>query len=195
MGKRFTDTGIWGKKWFRALSPEFKLAWSYVRENCNAAGVIEVDEELANFQIGTEVDWEGFLDACGDRIEDIGDGKWWLTGFIEFQYGALSEKCKPHKAVYQLLDKHGLSERVLKGYPKGIDTLQEKEKDQEQEKDNKSKKTNGSKTVAQSPPSVDAVRRYMADRDYPDEAEAFVDHYIPREALPDTLGMLLGFFA
>lgn len=31
--------------------------------------------------------------------------------------------------------------------------------------------------VQSSPPSVDEVRRYMADREYPDEAEAFVDHY------------------
>lgn len=32
-------------------------------------------------------------------------------------------------------------------------------------------------SVQRSPPSVDEVRRYMADREYPDDAEAFVDHY------------------
>ena len=54
--KRFVDREIWGKRWFRRLSPEQKLAWKYLCDNCDAAGVIALDEELAEFQIGESVD-------------------------------------------------------------------------------------------------------------------------------------------
>lgn len=131
MGKRFTETNKWSDPWFRALSLEHKAAWAYLTDNCDAAGVIDLDVELANFQIKAVVDWKAFEEAAGDRLRRTQKGKLWLTGFVQFQCGDLSEESKPHKSVISLLKKHGLWE----GYAKGIQTL--KEKDKEKEKDNR----------------------------------------------------------
>lgn len=108
MGKRFTETNKWSDKWYRALSPEFKLAWTYLTDCCDQSGVIDLDRDLANFQIGANVDWDAFLDACEDRIVETSRGKWFIAGFIKFQYGKLSPDCKPHMPVIQLLEKHGI---------------------------------------------------------------------------------------
>lgn len=135
MPKRFTEADKWRDKWFRGLPPGFKLAWLYVLDNCDAAGVLEVDEELANFQIGIALDWSGFLEASKGRIEDLGTGKVWVRRFIEYQYGELSKECRAHNPAFASLEKHGLKERVSKGYPKGIQRVQDKDKDKIKDKD------------------------------------------------------------
>lgn len=109
MGKRFTETNKWSDKWFRKLSPSHKMAWCYLTDCCDQAGIIDLDEELANFQIGVDVDWSDFIEQCGERIRTIHKGKLFLTGFIKFQYGKLSPECKPHMPVIQLLERHGIS--------------------------------------------------------------------------------------
>lgn len=109
MGKRFTETNKWSDKWFRALRPSYKLAWHYLTDCCDQAGVIDLDQDLADFQIGEHVDWDGFVDACGSRLRVLPSGKWFLVGFIKFQYGKLSADCRPHMPVIQLLDRHAIS--------------------------------------------------------------------------------------
>jgi len=139
--KRFTETSKWADKWFRALPRDAKLAFFYVLDNCDAAGVWEADFDLANFCIGGEpLDWDGVLTAMGDRVHVLPNGKWFLTKFVEFQYGRLSEECKPHKSVFKVLNSHGISLGYAKGIqtltpPKGRLTLQEEEKEQDKEKE------------------------------------------------------------
>ena len=110
--RRYTDTEKWRDKWFRALKPEFKLAWLYLVDNCDWAGVLDLDRELANFQIGFDVDWERFLDVCGDRVHCLNSGKIWLTKFVEFQQGTatLNPKNNAHKNIINLLRKHGIND-------------------------------------------------------------------------------------
>jgi hypothetical protein len=68
-----------------------------------------------------------------ERIHVFDDGrKWLIRDFISFQCGSLSKACKPHLEVFRLIEKHSLS----KGYPKGMLTLQEKEKEKDNIKDN-----------------------------------------------------------
>lgn len=123
MAKRFTDSDKWKDRWFRSLSPSFKLAWLYLLDNCDQAGVIELDEQLADFQIGQQVDWKAFIDACGDRIRDLENGKLFVLKFIGFQYGTkLSANCKAHNPVFQSLEKHSLSIP----FPKGIERVHSK---------------------------------------------------------------------
>ena len=92
---------------------------------------------MASFVIGESVTLEE-LKTLNDKkrlFEFLPDGKIFIIDFIEFQYGKLSENCKPHKPIIALLKKYGLYERVLKGYSKGIHTLEEKEQEKEKEKD------------------------------------------------------------
>ena len=130
MPKRFTETEKWKDKWFRQLRPEYKLAFLYLLDNCDHAGIIDLDEQLADFQIGATIDWTGFFLACGDRIASVHGDKKILTRFIEFQYGELSQDCKAHNPVFASLQKH----RVSKGYPKGIQRVQDKDKDKDKDK-------------------------------------------------------------
>jgi hypothetical protein len=138
--KRFTETLKWEDPWFRRLPTEDKLLWMWLLDHCDAAGIIDPDYELASFQIGFA---KGFLtlpDTLSERVEVLPSGKLLITKFIPFQYGTLSPNCKPHTAVFRCLEKHG-----IKGYPKGINTLEEKEtdKDQEEEEETAPKKARG----------------------------------------------------
>lgn len=131
--RRFTDTDIWKKQWFQDLSPEYKMAWFYLKDNCDNVGVWSVNLKLANFQIGKEIDWNKFLSECNNNIKVLSENKWWLVDFCEFQYGELSQDSKspPIISYIKLLNKH----RLWKGYTKGIHTLKDKDKDKDLEKD------------------------------------------------------------
>jgi uncharacterized phage protein (TIGR02220 family) len=132
--KRFTDTDKWRDPWFRKLSAGAKLAFLFIVDNCDNAGVWDADMELANFSIGMEIPWEKVRESLGERMEVLKSGKWHLKKFVNFQCGELSDDCKPHAAVIRLLNKHGI-QRVSKEYPKGIHTLKEKDQDKDEEKD------------------------------------------------------------
>lgn len=125
--KRFTETQKWEDPWFRKLKPEMKLLWQWLCDRCDNAGVIDPDIDLASFQIGYQYPMDT-LSEFSERVVKLPCGKWFLPKFIEFQYGALSTDCKAHKPVFLSLQKH-----FPKGYPKGINTLQEKEKEKEKE--------------------------------------------------------------
>ncbi len=130
--KRFTETQKWSDPWFRTLKPETKLLWQWILDNCDHAGIIEPDMELASFQIGYAMGMDT-LSLLGDRIKRLDDKKWMVVKFIAFQYGVLSEDCKGHNPVFASLKKHG-----VKGYAKGIHTPQDTDKTgqgQRQDKD------------------------------------------------------------
>ena len=140
MAKRFVDTALWGKPWFRKLPPIDKAAWFYILSHCDAVGVWDADFELAEFSIGGTgaPEWDSLIKKSNGNIEVLPNGKWWLRDFCDFQYGLLSSSCKPHNYYLNLLGKHGLTirdQRVCKGYAKGIHTLKEKEKEKELEKE------------------------------------------------------------
>lgn len=143
MPKRFFDTALWQKPWFRGLSPVEKAAWFYLIAACDAVGVYCHDPELADFVIGAAVDWEALRGKCNNNIEVLDSGKWWLPDFCAFQYGKLRDKCKPHQSYVKLLQKHGLFQRVLDI----SDTLKEKDKEKELEKDKEKEKTEYAEAV------------------------------------------------
>jgi hypothetical protein len=150
MSKRFTETEKWRDAWFRKLTPTQKCLWAYLCDNCDQAGVIDVDIELAAFQIGAKVT-ETDLALFARQVRKLANGKLLIRGFVRFQYGHLSPDCKPHKAVFACMDRHGLTIEDLSEsqskpngnptdtFPIGFESLQEqdkeKEKDKEQEKE------------------------------------------------------------
>lgn len=52
MSKRFTETAKWTDRWFRRLSPNEKLLFLWLVDNCDNAGFWEVDLDLAAEQTG-----------------------------------------------------------------------------------------------------------------------------------------------
>lgn len=143
--KRFTETSKWEDPWFRKLKPKFKTLFLLICDKCDSAGVWNVDLELAETFIGEKLDVSQAVTVLDGRIVDLGDGKWLIPQFIPFQYGELTEHCKPHRPILKLVEAHGLV-KDGKGYRKGIETLpgksergadlfKEKEKEKEKEKD------------------------------------------------------------
>lgn len=112
--KRLTEANKW-KGWFRELSPELKCLWLYILDNCDNAGIWVVDIGLAEYCIGSKIDWKEAEKLLGERIFIFDDNKkWYITEFIEFQCGEkLNPNSPPHKKVIDLLNKYNLYNRVL----------------------------------------------------------------------------------
>lgn len=133
MPKRFTDTQIWEKEWFMALSPKLKCLWRYLTERCDQAGVWEPNWQLATIYIGEKVS-QLDLSAFGDHIEILSSGKVFIPDFINFQYGRLSESSPAHKPIFRAIEKNNLTHRVFNRVSDRLsNSLQEKEKEKEEE--------------------------------------------------------------
>jgi len=109
MPKRFTDTDKWKKPFIRGLQGAYKLLWFYILDDCDHAGIWQVDFEVARIRTGEQIDKQSAINAFGDRIEIFAEGsKWFLRDFIEFQYGQLSDKNRMHLSVINILTKNNI---------------------------------------------------------------------------------------
>ena len=134
--KRFTDTAIWDKPWFRKLSASEKCALHFIKDKCDNVGVWVTDFESGDYFIGDKIDWESFREKLNNNIVVLENGKWWMIDFCTFQYGFLSDnpKNKIHNSYIDLLKRHKLYS-VYKDYARGMDTEQDKDKEQGKGKD------------------------------------------------------------
>ena len=136
MAKRFTATEKWDDPFFCNLEAKYKLAWIYLLDKCDNAGIYDVNIKALSFFVGFDFNEDDLLSVFDGRIEKIKNGnKWFIPKFIEFQYGALRHECYPHRPVIEKLSKLGLLEN--KGSFRVSARVQDKdkEKDKEQYKD------------------------------------------------------------
>ena len=125
MAKRFIDTKIWDKAWFRKLSTKNKLVWIYLLGKCDHAGIWDADWELAEFIIGEPISYEGLPDVIKQKMEPIkGEEQFFIPSFIDFQYGELKEHSKPHMSVLKRLNEKHLE---LKGFKRVTITTKDKD--------------------------------------------------------------------
>ena len=133
MSKRFTDTEIWNKFWFRKLTPRLKETWRYLCDKCDNAGVWEIDMEALVFNVGENVSFDEIKETFGDRVNHFCEEKIFIPGFIHFQYKCSVEGLNPankaHKSVIDRLKRLGLFK------PLGSPLNGDKEQDKEQDKD------------------------------------------------------------
>ena len=134
MAKRFTANDKWEDSWFRKLPLRSKVFWIFILDRCDVAGMWKKDYEFASFCIGETIS-EDILKDFNGRIELVNGDKLWVVRFVEFQYGFLSHKASPHKPVINILKKHGLLQRVMKGLTKGSEALKDKEQDKDKDKE------------------------------------------------------------
>lgn len=119
MAKRFTDTDKWKKPFIRGLPAPYKLLWFYILDDCDMAGIWQVDFDVACLRIGEIVNEEEALRLFGDRIDTFGN-KWFVKDFILFQYGELKNTNRMHGAVLATLQKNeinpeGASKALIRG--------------------------------------------------------------------------------
>src|SRR5689334_10286721 len=77
MSKRFTETAKWADPWFRKLKLKHKALWIFLCDNCDLAGIWKADLQLAGYYIGARLHEAEILQALGDRVRTISDGKVW----------------------------------------------------------------------------------------------------------------------
>jgi hypothetical protein len=130
MPKRFTDTDKWKKPFIRGLPTPYKLLWFYILDDCNHAGIWEVDIEVAQIRTGEVFTEKLALEIFGDRVQKIADSKWFFPDFISFQYGELNEKNRVHFSIIHILNKY-----KIKGLTSPLQGVKDKDKDKEQDKD------------------------------------------------------------
>jgi hypothetical protein len=142
MAKRFTDTEIWKKqRWFRKLSPINKLAFFYIKDQCNHAGIWKIDCSDLIDDLGLEdFNLDEFINEMNldfdkingskkhkERVKIIKDNNLWITGFMQFQYESKEKLVSINSCVRTaILILTGLdiySEALDKGYI----TLKEKQ--------------------------------------------------------------------
>jgi hypothetical protein len=131
MPKRMTVTEKWNDEWFINLSPQAKVIWQYLLDNCDLAGVCEINLELMRFRIkfSPNVDVMKHLNELNEMAQKIGmedrvewftdNRKCWVKNFIRVQYGVLTQNSSTHRGVLKVINNHALT----KGLPKGFETL------------------------------------------------------------------------
>ena len=158
MAKRFTDTDKWKKGWFKQLNPKQRLFWLYVLDDCSAAGIWDVDLEVAGIRIGEPINSDEAVEVLGkDVVWFDNNEKIFIPKFIDFQYGVLNENSRPHASVIKMLDKYDL-------YSSGKITG-------EISKPIKPKARGFVK------PTVEEIESYCKERSNEVEAESFFDFY------------------
>lgn len=136
--QRMTDTEKWSDRWFKKLADKEKLLWLFILDNCDYAGVWEVDKDLVELRLG-KIKWDEVLerfcvpypnaDPPVTRIivleSDEGE-EWLVSKFIGFQFKKLKDEeallsCTSSyvKLVATTLKKHNLSYTNGITYPIG----------------------------------------------------------------------------
>ena len=125
MPKRFTDTMKWDDPWFGDLSKDNKLAWGFLCDKCDHAGIWKVNERLAVFHLGQMPD----IKALGGRVIQLSPGKWFLPKFVNFQYGNLNPSNRVHASIIAILKKEGASKALKRPLRGSNDKDKDKDKD------------------------------------------------------------------
>lgn len=164
MPKRFTDTDKWKKPILKSMPAAYKLLWLYICDDCNHAGIWHVDIDVAGLRVGETLDLKKAIEVFKDRIVVFDGGeKWFIPGFIEFQYGKLNEKNKVHFSVLKELNKYGLLENKEHTSPLQGAKEKDKEKEMDKEEDKEEKGVQGEK---QDQPEIlwtDVVKKFNND--------------------------------
>jgi hypothetical protein len=110
MPKRFTDTDKWKKPFLRGLQGAYKLLWFYICDDCDHAGIWQVDIEIAQIKIGEKITEKKAIELFGNKIQIFDNGtKWFIPSFIDFQYpSGLNPANKAHASVLNILKNKGL---------------------------------------------------------------------------------------
>ena len=165
MAKRFTDTEKWKKGFVRSLPPAYKLLWLYMLDDCDNAGVWQVEVEVASIRIGAKLNEKEALKLFGNNIISFDKGsKWFIKEFVKFQQGVnhiaeLNSNSNPHKSILRIVEQYKLLE--LEDNPVEVAEAVKKAK-----KSNRFKK-----------PTLDELEHYCIERQNTVDIQKFYNFY------------------
>lgn len=181
MAKRFTDTEKYKKPFFKSLKGPYKLLWDFLYHNCDNAGIWIKDFDVVQIYLGPDmkVTEQEAIKIFGDKIVIFDKGnKWWIPGFIEFQYDCKVEELNPKNNAHLSVIKNLKREGLLGGAHRAT---QDKDKDKDKDKDSAPDfKTeyipNGQPKIETSLPlSGTSSSGYVPPETYKNKADAFND--------------------
>lgn len=141
MAKRFIDTEMFNDSWFMNLSAEAKLFYIYLFTNCDHAGIIDLNNRLAEFQTGIKDlanTYQTLIKEFGEkRVIFLFDNYFLLPKFLSFQYGnTLNPNVKAQQSVIKRLSEFNINFKTLsKGLGNTLLSVQEKDIDIDKDKD------------------------------------------------------------
>lgn len=131
MAKRMTDTDKWKKPFIKSLPIEYKCFWFYILDDCDIAGVWQVDIEVAEIRLGVKLSLQKARGFFNEKVVEFDNGtKWFIPDFIDFQYGGLNEKNKLYNSIFSVLNKYSLM-----GHLSPINGVKDKDKVKDKYKD------------------------------------------------------------
>ena len=134
MAKRLTDSEKWKKPFIRGMKAPYKLLWLYILDECDHAGIWQVDFDVAQIKIGEKLNIEqAKIFFSGKIFEFDGGEKWYIPDFIEFQYGELNESNRAHSSVLRILKQYNLLD--IKPLTSPLQGAKDMDKDKEMDKD------------------------------------------------------------
>lgn len=119
MAKRFTKTDIWNDDWFYELSPEYKLFWFYIKDDCDFAGVWQPKTRAFKSATDLNIDLNKALEYFNfgkQRIRVLDNGRWFLEDFFVFQYGeTLNLSNRVHSSILSTWERSNIPLSSIKG--------------------------------------------------------------------------------
>lgn len=111
MAKRFIDTEK-NRVAHRGIDPKLRLAFEWLWQNCDAAGVWKIDLALFKFECGYALNIQGLLKSC-PSLKQLPGGALFLSDFVPVNYGTLKIGYNPHKPVFRSLEANGIDPSTL----------------------------------------------------------------------------------
>lgn len=144
MPKRFTETTLWDEDWFIALPKDYQLFWIHLKDACDHAGIWKPNVFKFNKLYNCNIDINDALTLINTekkRLWVLSNGRWFIMGFIHFQYGdTMNENNRVHKSIMDLLRANNVLNEIqdlnlTSNRPQLEDTQGVKDKDKDKDKD------------------------------------------------------------
>lgn len=135
MPKRFTDCDIWNEDWFVEIPKDYRTLWFFIKDNCDHAGVWKPNVVTFNKMFDCDVSLKDafvFLNKEKERIALLKNGRWFLIGFIPFQYGqVLNMNNRLHKSILDLLKRNDVKLTSIRPQLEVMEGPKDKDKDKD----------------------------------------------------------------
>ena len=120
--KRFTDIEKWKDPFFEELTPEYKLIYLYLLDDCDNAGIWNKSMKRLNYSCGTNITDEELMSTFSDRLIRVNPDVCIVSKFMYFQYGK-DWLTSNNKAVISARNKLTLIDSLSIPYQYPNDTL------------------------------------------------------------------------
>jgi hypothetical protein len=177
MSYRFTNSDKWTDSWFSDLSANAKLLFIFLYENCDNAGVYEVNKKFMLFLLGfQEEELKNAIKEIGKAYIKSNDGtKIWLKNFLKHQkLTPLNWKNNAHKQIVMILRENLEDKDKFKGCKEiemMLPVMREEKVIPVVEEKPKQKRTR--RTTKFEKPTQQQVFEYMKEKDFvPAKVEA-----------------------